>query len=703
MDGDGVGGLQLAQVLGGVDQHPVVHPHRHGAGARVDGFHDANVPVVGPHPLLAAVPLPDDLVVVFDLHHLVPRAEHPGRALQLGLAFGGGVQKVLQQGVQGLGAAGAHLGGAEHLDVPDGVEAVAAGQPGGDQVADQLLAGLAVRLQEKEVVLPAALLQGASADDVVGVLHDEAAFGLPEDMLEADGGHRPRADHLPQDVAGAHAGQLVGVPHHDDPAVGPQGGQQALEQLDVHHAHLVQDHHVALEQVALVVDEADAAPRIVHLQQPVDGGGLAAGQLAQALGGPAGGGAEGHPLGLAFQHVQHRLDGGGLAGAGPAGEHQAVLGDGLADGLPLLGGVGKALGRLQDLDVLVQVAGGLLVPPGQGGQPGGDGLLGGQQVGQVDVFPGAQGAGFQLPGLQAVLQGGGELFGGLVDESGGRGHQPLPRQAGVAVARVVAQGAQQGRFQPLGAVPLHLVVGGDAVRVAEVQLQRLAAQQVGVGGHRLHRPRPKGPEHLHGPAGPDLELGQVGDQLPHPEHPLELLLDAVGLVRRDALDLGQAGGVVGDDVQSRRAERLDDLAGGGGAHVGQGPAGQKGVHRIDVFRHIGQALGGVELPAVGGVVLVPAPADHALAHVQLPQGAADHRQPALPRQLEHHIAAVAVFKDDVLDGALDLFQLPVLHGRPSFPAGYVVLSIPRTAGGVNPRKKPAAAQAGRAKTDEALC
>ena len=101
----------------------------------------------------------------------------------------------------------------------------------------------------------------------------------------------------------------------------------------------------------------------------------------------------------------------------------------------------------------------------------------------------------------------------------------------MAVARVVAQSAQQSGFQPLGAVALHVVILGDAVGVAEVQLQRLPAQQIRVGGNGLHGSHAKGPEHLHGLAGADLELCQIGDELPHAEHPLELLLDAVGLVR----------------------------------------------------------------------------------------------------------------------------------------------------------------------------
>ena len=135
---------------------------------------------------------------------------------------------------------------------------------------------------------------------MVGVLHDEALRGLPEDLVQADGGHPLGADDLAQDVAGADAGQLVGIAHHQDAAAVPQRRDEGLEQLDVHHAHLVEDDDIALEQVLVVVDEADHAAGVVHFEQAVDGGGLPAGQLAQPLGRAARGSAEGHPLGLMF-------------------------------------------------------------------------------------------------------------------------------------------------------------------------------------------------------------------------------------------------------------------------------------------------------------------------------------------------------------------------------------------------------------------
>ena len=146
-----------------------------------------------------------------------------------------------------------------------------------------------------------------------------------------------------------------------------------------------------------------------------------------------------------------------------------------------------------------------------------------------------------------------------MDEIGGRFQQLRTGQAGVAVARIVAQGAQKGGFQPLGAVPFHVIILGDAVGVAEIQLQRLAAEQIGVGGDGVHGAGAKHPEHLHRAAGADLKLRQIGDELPHPEHPLELLLDAVGLVRRDAGHLREPGRVVGDHLKRLGTEQVDDL------------------------------------------------------------------------------------------------------------------------------------------------
>ena len=56
---------------------------------------------------------------------------------------------------------GAKLCGTQHLNIPDGVKAVAPGQPGGNKVTHQTLRSLAVRFQEEEVVGLAALCSGS--------------------------------------------------------------------------------------------------------------------------------------------------------------------------------------------------------------------------------------------------------------------------------------------------------------------------------------------------------------------------------------------------------------------------------------------------------------------------------------------------------------------------------------------------------------
>ena len=450
--------------------------------------------------------------------------------------------------------------------------------------------------------------------------------------------------------------QLVGVAHHDDAAAIPQRRDEGLKQLDVHHAHLVEDDHIALEQVLVVVDEADHAAGVVHFQQPVDGGSLPARQLAQPLGCAARGGTEGHPLRLMLQQLQDGVDGGGLAGAGAAGQYKAVLGHSLADGFLLERRIGEALRQLQDLNVPVKVADGVLAPPGQQSQPVGNILFRRQQVWQINIRCAVKHPNAEFLGLKAAVQRGRQLFRRLVDEIGRRIQQLCAGQTGVAVARVMAQGAQQGRFQPLCTVPFHMVILGDAVGVAEVELQWLAAEQVGVGGNGVHGAGAEDPKDFHGAAGADLELGEVGDEFPHPEHPLELLLDAVGLVRRDAGDGDQLGWVVRNHFQRLCAEFIDNLVGRPGSDVGQRPAGKEGVDGLQVLGHVGLALLRVELAAIGSVVLVLTAADDALARVQLPHHAADHREHPAAGDLKDGVARVRILVDDVLDRALDLFQ-----------------------------------------------
>ena len=132
----------------------------------------------------------------------------------------------------------------------------------------------------------------------MGVLHDQAFLRLTENLGQSYGGYDPGAQNFAQHVARAHAGQLVGVPHHNDAAVVARRGKQRLKQLGVHHTHLVQNDDVVLQQVFFVVDKPHVAGRVIDLQQAVDGGRRMPGQLAQPLGGATRGCAQRHPVRL---------------------------------------------------------------------------------------------------------------------------------------------------------------------------------------------------------------------------------------------------------------------------------------------------------------------------------------------------------------------------------------------------------------------
>lgn len=166
-----------------------------------------------------------------------------------------------------------------------GVKPIAAGQPGRDQVAHQALGRLAVRFQKKEVVRAGPLLQRFAIHDVMGIFHDQAALCLAEDLVQADRRDQPGTDGLPQNIARPYTGQLIRIAHHDDPAAVPQRCEQRLKQLYIHHTHLIQDDHVTRKLVFVVMDKAHHPAGVIHLQQAMDGAGLAPGQLTEALGG----------------------------------------------------------------------------------------------------------------------------------------------------------------------------------------------------------------------------------------------------------------------------------------------------------------------------------------------------------------------------------------------------------------------------------
>ena len=87
----------------------------------------------------------------------------------------------------------------------------------------------------------------------------------------------------------------------------------------------------------------------------MDGLGLAAGQLGDPLGRPAGGGRDGHRFPHPLQQGDNRPQGGGFSGAGTAGENQRSLFNRLGYRQPLLALVPDMVAALDGVDARLDI------------------------------------------------------------------------------------------------------------------------------------------------------------------------------------------------------------------------------------------------------------------------------------------------------------------------------------------------------------
>ena len=171
--------------------------------------------------------------------------------------------------------------------------------------------------------------------DLVGGGGDHRAGRLAEDLGEADNRRDPGLDQVLEGLAGADRRQLVGVADEDDVGRLGQAAEQHLDQPQVEHRGLVDDHQVGRQRMARL--EARLAPG--HpLEHAVDRLRLVAGRLLEAAGGATGRRAEGDPQAGAFGLLDDRPGAGGLADAGPAGEDRDPRAEGAAHRRPLLVG-----------------------------------------------------------------------------------------------------------------------------------------------------------------------------------------------------------------------------------------------------------------------------------------------------------------------------------------------------------------------------
>ena len=122
------------------------------------------------------------------------------------------------------------------------------------------------------------------------VTHDAAVGLLAEDLRKAHRRNNAAANDIRKDVTGADRGELIGIAHEQDAAVGLQRLEYGMHKRYVNHRALVDYKCIAGELILLALAEHDSFAVLGHFcaQHTVDRRCLHAAQLAHALGGAAG-------------------------------------------------------------------------------------------------------------------------------------------------------------------------------------------------------------------------------------------------------------------------------------------------------------------------------------------------------------------------------------------------------------------------------
>ena len=547
-----------------------------------------------------------EVVVVAHLEHPIADAEGP---TGVGERLPAGVQPVLQQQVEAAGAHGPLVHRREDLHVVEGIEA-----PGRQALPDDLQQGLpdgiAALSTDTEEVPPTVLPLGAHRrrplQDAVGIAHDARALGLAVDLLEPGHRRHARRHEVGEDLARPDRRELIGVAHEHQPTAGRQGFGERVQQGQVDHRDLVDQHRGGLLGQGSARRALEAALLRVVLQQPVQGArGLTAG-LAEPLGRPTRGRRQRPGLGPQARRGDQDLDDRGLPRAWTPGDDAEIGPQRQRHGRPLL--VAE-----QQLDPLLRGPHRLLggqARAGPGHQGEGDLLLHPVHRAVVDR-PGRGVPPSQLPSPHhgrpqgQPIEGGRDRLPGHVEQAGA-GHQLTLREVGVALLGSLEQQPPHSRLGTPGVRGGDAVLQGEGVGGAEGHAADLRRHAVGVRGDDLQGLGAPGLDHpaRHGRA-----------QAVAPEHDRELPIGPVPLpvghdlgeaLHADAGDLPQALGVVLQHREGLEPEVVHHPPGQLHAQALHGPAGQVALQAPQGARVLDQPARDLEL-ATEARVLLPGP------------------------------------------------------------------------------------------------
>jgi hypothetical protein len=201
----------------------------------------------------------------------------------LNFVLAGWIQCRLQFNIERTSPHTAPVHRAEDLNVADGIEAEARGDPGFHQLDDALHGDFGVfRLHKVEIAISSrrAEIGNYALIDAVGGGDDAALSGLPEHLGQSHDWYRARRDYVRQHLARSHGGKLVNIANDQESGGGGHSLYESLHQHDVHHGGFVDHQQVALEWIVIAALEPSRLG--VNFEQSVDGFGFKAGRLSHA-------------------------------------------------------------------------------------------------------------------------------------------------------------------------------------------------------------------------------------------------------------------------------------------------------------------------------------------------------------------------------------------------------------------------------------
>ena len=222
------------------------------------------------------------VIIILGLHDLVAGRENRPEFLDLRGRIG--IEGFLQIGVERPRAERATLHRAEHLNVPDRVEAEPTWNPVADNFHDLRRSVLGiVGFDKPEVRLLAALwpFRHFTAIDPVRVDDDPTRGGLAKHLGQPGDRYRAGIDDVVENLARADRGKLIHVADQQKRRPGRDRLDERKHQRDIDHAGFVDHQQIAVERV--VGAAAKAAALGIDFQQAVDGLRLDAGLFGHAF------------------------------------------------------------------------------------------------------------------------------------------------------------------------------------------------------------------------------------------------------------------------------------------------------------------------------------------------------------------------------------------------------------------------------------